>query len=272
MKRILLVCLLVVSVAGGLAAQRSVAQEPADILDHFRLIPRLSTLRQTGGFAGVDLRYRLTGEYDLRRGTRLNRMAAFENAEVWGSLISDLPTPAVVIDVDEILNLEGLKGTALPVAAPFDIYRFEGLAPDESSVELFAAVLGRWMFIRGGTQPPPGSADFFEYHIRALARSGPAPFADINEDGSVDAADYVAWRDSVRTSGDDGSAGYADWRHQFGEAVPDMAAIDVAMSSAMASFVAAASVPEPTCLNLAIGAGFLIAGRRRRADRASGAG
>jgi hypothetical protein len=271
MKRILFVCFAVV-VASELTAQRSLAQDPAEILDHYRLLPRFSTLRQTGGFAGVNWLYRLTGEYDLRHGMRPNQMAAFENAEFSGELISNrLPAPDE-IDVDEILNLEGLKGMALPVAAPFDVYRFRGSLADESSVELFAAVLGRWMFIRGGTQPPPGSGDFFEYHIRALARSGPSQFADFNEDGSVDAADYVAWRNAVRTSGDDGLAGYADWRHQFGEAVPDIAAIDVAMSSAMASFVAAAGLPEPASLGLAIGAGFLIAGRRRRADRVPGDG
>jgi hypothetical protein len=261
----LLVYLSVVTVAAGTTAQPSVAQDPAEIIDHFRLLPRFSTLRQTGGFAGVDWRYRLTGEYDFRHGIGPKADAAFENAEVWGSLISDEPTPAIVIDVDEILNLEGLNGTALPVAAPFDVYQFRGQAPDESSVELYAAVLGPWMFLRGWTEPPPGSADFFVYHIRALARS--RPFADVNEDGTVDAADYVAMRDSGQIGPGDRTAGYADWRRQFGEAVPDLTVIDAALGAAVASSVAAAAVPEPTSIMLAVFGGLLTAGLRRTKGR-----
>ena len=192
MKRLFFVCLTVVSVTVGLTAKCSVAQEPSEILDHYRLVPRLSTLHQTGGIAGIDLRYRLLGKYDFRHGTGWTAKAAFENAEIWGSIISDLPTPAYVIDVDQILNLEGLDGKALPVGAPFDVYQFRGLTSDGSSVELFAAVIGPWMYLRGATQPPPGSADYFTYHLRALARSG--PFADFNGDGVVDAADYVVLR------------------------------------------------------------------------------
>jgi hypothetical protein len=261
MKRILLVCLPLALVAGDVTARRSIAQDPAEFLDHYRLIPRLSRVRLTGGIAGFNSLYRLTGEYDFRRGTDTNATAAFENAEVLGTLISDPPSPADELDVDEIFNLEGLDGAALPVAAPFDVYRFQGVAPDESSVELFAAVMGPWMFVRGWTEPPPGSADFFVYHIRALARSG--PFADFNDDGSVDAADYVAWRDSGQVGGGDGIADYADWRQQFAETVPDIEAIDSEMSKAVASYLGAAAVPEPTGLALAVCGALLVAGLRR---------
>ena len=250
MKRSFTVWLLVGLAASGLAPQPSVAQGLQDILEHYRLIPRLSTLHQTGGIAGFNFRYRLSGEYDFDRGSVSNPMASFDDAEVWGSLISDAPTPAVVIDVDEILNLEGLKGTVLPVAAPFDVYRFRGFAADESSVELYAAVLGPWMYIRGDTQPPPGSADFFKYRLQALARSGRS--ADLNGDGVVDAADYVVLRDSGGAGSNDPTAGVglAEWRQQFGEAIPDLTAMDAMMSAAVASFVTAAAVPEPSTLTM----------------------
>jgi hypothetical protein len=271
MKRFFLVCLMAVLAASGLIAQSGRAQDPAEILDHYRLLPRFSTLHQSGGFAGLDLRYRLIGKYDLRHGVGWTAKASFENAEIWGSQISDHPVPAVVIDVDEILNLEGLQGKALPVGAPFDVFQFKGNTADGSSVDLLAAVIGPWMYLRGGTQPPPGSADYFTYHIHALARS--RPFADFNGDGVVDAADFVMLRDAeagggVGIAGSDdvtAGAGYAEWRQQFGEAVLDMSTMDAAMSAAMASFVTTSAVPEPASLGMAILGGLILAGLRRRA-------
>ena len=142
MKRIHFVRSVSVLIVGGLLSQSSRGQDPAEILEHYRLLPRVSVLHQTGGIAGVSQRYRLTGEYDFRHGLRPLSMAGFENAEIWGSLISDLPTPAVVIDVDEILNLEGLEGRLLPSRGPLDLYEFRGEIGDGSSIHAHAAVLG----------------------------------------------------------------------------------------------------------------------------------
>ena len=110
MKRIYFVWPAACSIACILFSQYCGAQDPVDVLDHYRLVPRASTLHQTEGFAGVNQRYLLTGGYDFRHSRRPDAMASFENAEIWGSIISDQPTPAFVIDVDEILNIEGLKG------------------------------------------------------------------------------------------------------------------------------------------------------------------
>jgi hypothetical protein len=211
----------------------------------------------------------LIGEYDFRQRRDEQREARFEHAEIWGTQISDLPTPAYVLDVDEILNLEGLKGEALPVAAPFDVYKFTGETSDKSSVTLFAAVLGNWMFVRGDTEPPPGSADFFTYHVNWLARS--RPFADLNGDGTVDAADFVVLRHAESQglgvgSKEDGTVGvgYADWAQQFGETLPDFRLMDAALSSAMGS-ASSAAIPEPASVCLALLGGMLVAPSRRRA-------
>ena len=248
MKRIHFVRSVSVLIVGGLLVQSSRGQDPVEILEHYRLLPRTSVLHQTGGIAGVDQRYRLTGEYDLRHGLRPLSKASFENAEIWGSLISDLPTPAFVIDVDEILNIEGLEGRLLPSRGPLDLYEFRGKTGDGSSIHAHAAVLGRWMYMRGFTEPPPNSADFFEYRFHTLARRGPS--ADVNDDGIVDAADFVAMRDTdgvgrnIRNDLSIG-AGLSDWRQQFGEATPDLTVMDTMLSSALSSFVTVASVPEP---------------------------
>jgi hypothetical protein len=117
---------------------------------------------------------------------------------------------------------------------------------------------------------PPGSADFFEYELRMVARS--RPFADFNGDGVVNAADYTVLRNSGGLSGagtadaDDvtAGAGYAEWKVQFGETIPDFAAIDATMSAAAAGFGAASVVPEPTAIGLALLGGVLLAYVRRR--------
>jgi len=273
MKRFLFLCLLLVPTAVSALTPSSQAQDPPERLDHYRLVPRLSTLHQTGGIAGFDLRYRLLGKYDFRHGSGWTAEASFENAEIWGSVLSDGPTPAYVIDVDEILNLEGLKGEALPVAGPFDVFQFTGETGDGSSVRLLAAVIGPWMYIHGGTRPPEGSADFFEYELRAVARS--RPFADFNGDGVVDAADYTVMRNSGALSGggaatgDDltAGAGYAEWKAQFGERVPDFTAHDAMMNAAAAGLGAVSSVtaaPEPTSVSILV-VGCLIGACLRRA-------
>jgi hypothetical protein len=254
-----------------LVASPGVAQDSPVFLTHYHIVPRLSTLHQTGGFGGFDWRYRLRGHYDLIRGLgwnldssdRLgwNPGAKFANAEIWGSLISDHPHPAVVLDVDQVLNLEGLRGEQLPVGAPFDVYQFKGKTEDGSAVNLLAAVIGPWMYLRGGTEPPVGSADFFQYHIRAAAR--PRPFADFNDDGRVDAADYVLLRKLGSSAGAD-AATFADWRQQVGEQAPDLGGFDSMLNSAMGSLGPPTTVPEPAVVGLATVGGILFACRRQR--------
>lgn len=257
MKRLFFSCLVGTIALSGFLDRLAVAEHP-EFLRHFHIVPRLSRLGITGGFAGVNERYRLIGEYDFAsgydHGDPWGGFASFENAEVWGSLISDLPTIAIVLDVDERLNLEGLKGERLPVAAPFDVFKFTGQTSDGSDLTLFASVLGPWMYVRGGSFPPQGGADFFDYHLRMVARS--RPFADMNDDGVVDLADYTVLRDSL--GGASASAavdgiGVSEWRTQFGEQVPDFGTVDAIADAAFAkSGSGTAAVPEPSAIVLVL--------------------
>jgi hypothetical protein len=265
MRRFTLLRLFLVLAVGNSLVTLGRAQDPADVLKHFRLIPRLSTLHTTG-IEGPDIHYRLMGKYDFRHGRDWPIQASFENAEIWGSQISDLPTPAIVIDVDELLNLENLRGEALPVAAPFDVYQFKGDTPDGSSVNLFAAVLGPWMVVRGATEPPP-IIDFGTHRFHWVARS--RPFADLNDDGVVDTADFVVLRHAESRgtgigSEEDGTEGvsFADWAQQFGETLPDFGSMDAALSSALAG-ASAAAVPEPASASLVLWGTMLFASFRR---------
>lgn len=246
--------------------------DPPERFDHFRIVPRLSYLRESGGFAGVHDLYRLSGEYDLRRtyDTGLP-LAMFENAEIDGGNLSLDPRPAVTLDVDRVLNLKGLKGEALPVAAPFDVFRFTGQALDGSEVSLFASILGPWMYVRGQTTPPPGGADFFEYDFRWVART--RAWADVNDDGVVDAADYTVSRDNFELGGitdlnNDGLTNAADleeWRSQFGLHPPAMEAMDSMLSAALSGTAVGAAVPEPVSFTQALAAlstaGLAVAAR-----------
>jgi hypothetical protein len=71
---------------------------------------------------------------------------------------------------------------------------------------------------------------------------------DYNQNGTVDAADYVRWRDANIN----GSQGYADWRANFGRTRAGGATVS--------------SVPEPSCLAFLIIYGLLSTGigRHRR--------
>lgn len=260
---IALTCLL----AGGTAVW---AQDIGWGASHFQIIPKQSVLHRTGGFAGVSERLRLSGKFDLQilPPAVYPPLVAFNNAEVWGSLISDLPHPAIVEDVDELLNLEELHGRQLPTMGPYDTYEFWGKLDDGSSIKLAAAKFGPWMYVRGAATPPPGGADFFEYQLRMVARS--QPFADLNEDGVVDAADYTLLRDSPAggaASADSIAAG-ADidlWKQQFGESVPDFTAIDTMFDAAAGgAALAVSAVPEPNALGLMILGSALAIGMRRR--------
>lgn len=251
----------VVATFCGLGISNVPAQSPPDYLSHYKLVPRASVLHQTGGFAGVDQYYRLLGSYDLHRTLGWTGTASFENAEVWGSIVSPFPAIAIALDVDQLLNLEGLKGVALPVAAPFDVYEFTGKTNDGSSVRLLGSLIGPWMYLRGGTRPPEGSADFFKYDIHALALS--RPFADLNEDGTVDSADYILLRRSVAAVSAGDGASISDWAQQFGEQLPDLSVYDAVLGASL-NGPGPSAVPEPATWSLLLLGCVVLNIRRRR--------
>lgn len=251
------------------AATASVAQPP-DRLDHYRVVPQRSVYTEQGGFAGFDARYRVRGEFDFLQEwsggtpTEPYRLTArFDNADLRAPVGPALPA---FIDVDQNLNLEGLRGRLLPLGAPFDVYHFTGYlnegvptSPLESStVDLYTALVGPWMYLYAETTPPAGGADFIEYGLQAVARKG--RWADWNEDGIVDAADYSVMRDELsRSASFDWGAERSAWEEQFGEQAPDADEMNAMFAAAMSSSLA---IPEPSCVMLAL-IGAVGAVRRR---------
>ena len=120
--------------------------------------------------------------------------------------------------------------------------------------------------MRGGTEPPEGSADFFSYQMSAVARQ--RPFADFNLDDTVDDQDLAIWAShyglvstasvDMQNRGDaneDGLVNGADfllWQRQLGETPPEMASLDGMLNAALSKLSAASLVPEPATLPLLI--------------------
>ena len=73
---------------------------------------------------------------------------------------------------------------------------------------------------------------------------------DFNDDGSVDAADYVVWRKT-----DNSPAGYDEWRMNFGRT----------SGAASGAALGGAAVPEPASVVLLLAGVALISCRRRAA-------
>lgn len=258
--------------------------DPPDLLRGYRFLPRHSTLEQTGGIAGVNIRSTVYGRFDLVTGWEyqydprpisIHPFAKFENVDAWASNPLTATPP---LNLNRILNLSGLQGSQLPVAAPFDVYKFEGKTNDGSAVNLYASLIGRWLYLRGGTEPPAGSADFFTYHIHALARQ--RPFADFNQDDAIDGQDLTMWASNfgplpavmgdLLSSGDANSDSTVDgadfllWQQQSGETPPEMASLDGMLNAALATLPAVSAVPEPATVTLLMlaTAGIRLRGRR----------
>ncbi len=99
-------------------------------------------------------------------------------------------------------------------------------------------------------------------HIYVVSRTAPSggPAGDYNNNGTVDAADYVLWRNGgplaneVDTPGNVNAADYTEWRSRFGNP-----------AGSGASTAANAAIPEPSTLVLLIVATTGAYMRRHRA-------
>lgn len=246
-------------------AATALAQSPGvpARLEHFRFLPRASVVNEHGGFAGFNTNYRVRGEFDLATNPFWpGGPGDFDPSAASVQLLSvdarGFNPHRGELDVDLAMGLEGLVGHEVKTpSGASGVYRFRGETQDGSTVELLGKRDGAWLYLRGETTPPPGSADFFEYTIRALARRG--PWADFNDDGAVDGADLAAWRGGAGDGGD-----FLAWQRQLGETPPDMASLDAAIDAALvaASESAATPVPEPAAWILAVTAAGLLARRR----------
>jgi len=237
----------------------------------YEFLPRLSTLHQSGGIAGLDERFTIHGPFDFA--SELNHSilpgpdARFLNVEAWASH----PILRYILPIDKTLQLSQLKGKQI-FSGPhgLEVFRFRGEEGQGAPMKLHVATLGRWMYMRGQNDPP--CCDFFNYEIRALARQD--RWSDFDESGMVGADDLQRWEESFGTSqrlaeeadmlsGHD----FLRWQRQFGEHEPSLTEFDAMIDTAIvaANSTTLTNVPEPTSsVLLAISSVFLTGRRWRR--------
>jgi hypothetical protein len=117
----------------------------------------------------------------------------------------------------------------------------------------------------GLTSAGTGVTGFDNILLKLIDVAPPGVLGDYNDNGTVDAADYVLWRDNEGTTntlphdngigGTIGQSHYDLWRANFGNATPGGGSV-----------AAAAAVPEPASLSLVAGglAVMMLLARRER--------
>jgi hypothetical protein len=147
--------------------------------------------------------------------------------------------------LDGILDVSLINGFAPALGNSFEILRAEGgifgAFSDVMLPELATGLL--WNVVYS--------------NFSVLLQVAPGLLGDYNEDGSVDAADYVVWRKT-----DGSQAGYDLWRTNFGRMAGSGSADHPAGG---APSLSQAAVPEPAGIVLVLGA--LLAGVIRRHAR-----
>jgi hypothetical protein len=121
-----------------------------------------STVVQTGGIASVHWTYSIEGQFvlavDPNAGT-----ASF--AHVDANATDDSPFKRT-LDPNHVFNMTTLVGTVIDDAT----IKFTGKALDESDILITLTLAEYSVHLAGQTTPPPGSADFFEYELDAVAQ------------------------------------------------------------------------------------------------------
>ena len=219
MKRLSLRIFSAVVVVACVPVRRSIAQDVSILITIEWCRSRARCTRQAG-FAGLDSLYRLRGDYGFAHSFSPAIGAAFVDANIRGTPIPpDRRRRGESARCRPAAEPDGLTGSDPPARAPFIVYQFQGHSADGSAVNLYASILGPWMYLRGGTQPPAGSADYFVYHLASTGAKGTVCGSEWG--WPVDASDYALLRKSGLgrdRCGDRGS--FAIWRRSLCKRCP----------------------------------------------------
>ena len=131
----------------------------------YRFLPGQSTITQTGGIAGIQRTYTISGTFQLTLDSAAGT-ASFDRVDA--KAVDDSPDQHT-LDPNEVFNMTDLAGVTIDTTT----IRFEGTADDGSSVLLTLTFDHGTVTLKGGTTPPPNSADFFVFTLGAqAARAG----------------------------------------------------------------------------------------------------
>jgi WD40 repeat protein len=195
--------------------------------------------------------------FDVSTGQELFKLTGSNaaSADRFGHSVAISGNTAIV---SALRNFAGGPGTAylFDIATGQELMKLHGSATAleafgfDTAVEGSTAIIGAPYFINPG-HSDPGSAYVFD-----VSREPTIP-GDFNNNGTVDSADYIVWRNSLGTTYT--QADYNAWRANFGRTPATGATIGPANSGH-------AAVPEPIGFTLlTLGALPLLFARRRRA-------
>jgi hypothetical protein len=158
--------------------------------------------------------------------------------------------------VDSLGATNGHTNQTLHVAIP--LTSWAGLAGGSSAYTIYFAINGNW-----GSLP----ATVFFDNLRLVNLTAPLT-GDFNQDGQVDAADYVIWRRTVGSTtnlaadanlnGVIDNGDYALWRANFGKTSAGGAGASVSLA-----------VPEPACCAIMLMTLLIVLARRPNATQRS---
>lgn len=129
----------------------------------YEFITDQSSVAQTGGFAGVNKTYPIKGNFRLSVNLDA-KTASFERVD------ANLTEPTGFLptqNLGELFNMTELKGTV----TNSNTINFTGKTSEpESAISLALSIEDDTVTLKGGTTPPPGSADFFIFNLNAVAK------------------------------------------------------------------------------------------------------
>jgi hypothetical protein len=273
MKRFFLPISCAAAFATGVLFASYAAADPPDILRDYRFVPSHSNVHVSGGSPGYNMDLSIAGKFGLVTGydyevsptahiPTLTPHAEFVDVKaILFNPLSAAPTPVPGWDLDERLNLSGLKGT---FTDPSDLH-FSGVDGQGIPIRLDAALRGPLLHLTGMNFLPPTCftcQQYIGYKVDALAVT--RPYADFNLDGVIDSADFAIWRASsgagISATFEQGDANgdgvvdgadYVIWRHTLGPAT----SLGVFTES---SGLGSGGVPGPSTIGLAIAASLFI--------------
>jgi hypothetical protein len=247
-----------------LAGSRLDASHPIFFYE-LELVPELSTLTVTGGFAGIHQTYRVDGRLGLSldRNPHPPEIANAQFSLVDASIHSDSSGDFFDgEDLNQFLAMNDWQG----ILIDDNILSFTGDDGQHAPITAIADLNDSRLRIRGSNLP--GCCDFFNYSwdlfaLNTLTEHGHAQ-ADFNEDGNVDGDDLASVLVNFGTRGAAHGLGDADADGDVDRL--DMTIWHSTLGGAGPHHVSSAAVPEPSgCIFVILSASALAwrAARRR---------
>jgi hypothetical protein len=226
-----------------------------DTVMSYEFLPNQSIVLQTGGFAGVHIRYPVQGGFQLR--TNDGGQAAFQNVD------AALGPPAFFQSLEELFNMTGLTGSVIDA----NTIHFVGQTASGIrgvGIRIDATFQNNLVILTGGFDENDLVWDGFEYEFNAVGRIlGAISPGDADGDGDIDKIDF---KNLLAQFGGPPTGQSADFN---GDGIIDLKDFVILRkhfefsSAPTPSPDFAATIPEPTTLIVMTLGGLAVMKRRK---------